>query len=106
MIGGNGKDMLLGGEGGDLEVGGATMYDNDPASLRALSAAWCAKNITFAQRSYDVQHGVGMGGSVKLDASTILGDPKDDLLHGGHDDDLLLFAKSKAKGVKSFHHKH
>ena len=62
--------------------------------------------LVAAQRSYDVQHGVGLGGSVKLDASTILGDPKDDLLHGGHDDDLLLFSKAKAKGVKSFHHKH
>ena len=106
MIGGNGKDMIFGGQGGDLEVGGATLYDNDASSLRALSVAWCRTDITFAQRSFNVQHGVGMGGSVKLDSSTIVGDPKDDMLMGGQDADLLLFAKAKAKAAKSFHHKH
>ena len=76
--------------------------------LAIVGESGSGKSVLSASLMQLVPHpGRIVGGSVKLDASTMVGDPKDDLLHGGKDSDLLLFAaKSKAKAVKSFHHKH
>ena len=62
-------------------------------------AEWSRTDISFAQRSYDVQHGIGSDMQIKLDMSTIAGNPNDDHLCGLDNVDLRLFQPSKTKNV-------
>jgi Ca2+-binding RTX toxin-like protein len=95
-IGGLGADKIVGDAGQDLLISGYTAYDNDPASLMAISAEWTSAD-DFATRVAALQAGVGPGGSIKLISddspnATVFDDGvKDTLNGGGNDSDWLLY---------------
>jgi Ca2+-binding RTX toxin-like protein len=94
---GTGADILIGGAGadalhastlssgnGDLLIGGATTYDMDALSLLALSAEW-SQDPNYENRVHNLfgNGGVGLNGSVHLNAQTVMPDKFVNQLFGG-----------------------
>src|SRR5207253_1220740 len=84
-----GADNLYGGKDDDLLIGGTTAYDADATALAALLAEWDSSS------DYDVRighlwNGGGLNGTYKLNASTVFGDGKTDLMTGGNGRDWFL----------------
>ncbi len=102
-IGGTGSDKIAGDAGQDILISGTTAFDNDPASLAAISAEWNSTR-SFASRVANLQgsnpnsadFAARLNGNVFLIAdapgATVFDDgAKDTLNGGGTDSDWLLF---------------
>jgi Ca2+-binding RTX toxin-like protein len=83
LIGGTGSDWLAGDGNGDVLLGGTTLYDSAPQSLRAILAEWNAGG-SIDQRIGHLTNGGGLNGSIVLTkGTTVLDDGARDLLFGG-----------------------
>ena len=89
LIGGIGADVLRGGSGQDILIGGTTVYDTDVASLRSLMAEWKRTDQNYQQR---INHLIGatsggQNGTVQLKSSKITDDAVVDQIFGGQGTD-------------------
>jgi Ca2+-binding RTX toxin-like protein len=93
LIGGLGVDYLLGQGGDDFLVGGATAFDGDERSLRAVMAEW-ASGRSYEERLRNLVDGTGtpdrLNGAAFLNASTVFDDQVADTLFGGLGRDWFL----------------
>jgi Ca2+-binding RTX toxin-like protein len=90
LIGGTGKDTLLGETGEDILIGSTSAYSGDRAALNAIMSEWTGGN-GFATRVSNLTNGVGAGGSIKLDATTVTDDAATaDSLTGGAETDWFF----------------
>jgi hypothetical protein len=94
LIGGLGADLLSAGNGDDLLIAGATDYDaNSPANRAALCEIvdeWSSGSGGYVGRAAHLTAGVGPGGAIQLNASTITNDSVIDQLTGGNGRDWFL----------------
>jgi hypothetical protein len=94
LIGGLGADLLDAGNGEDLLIAGATDYDtNSPANRAAICAIadeWSGGSGGYAGHISHLSAGVGAGGVIKLNASTITNDSAIDRLNGDNGRDWFL----------------
>lgn len=91
LIGGTGSDRLVGSAADDILIAGSTDYDASDAALAAILAEWTRTDRTYDER-YDrlLSTGVGAGGAIKLDATTVHDDGVQDVLTGGAGLDWFL----------------
>ncbi len=82
VIGGLGRDTLIGGGAGSLLIGGNTDYDANDAALRSLLAVWARRDLTYAQRLFQLRIGGGANGTNVLNALTVKADRARDTLFG------------------------
>lgn len=61
-------DLLLGGEGENILIAGFTAYDRDPAALAAILAEWARGDIDYYERSQNLFGGFGVP---RLNPSTV-----------------------------------
>lgn len=90
FIGGFGADALAGMAGDDILIAGGTDHDGDLAALDAIMAEWTRTDRNYRQRIQALQDGVGPGGAVALNATTVFGDDQRDQLWGGSGSDWFL----------------
>jgi Ca2+-binding RTX toxin-like protein len=103
LIGGAGADRLVANGGEDMLLAGSTIYDpgHDHLSqdfaeaLLAVLAEWQRTDLTAAARKANIERGVGPGGAVRLDRSTLLNDSDADTLTGASVDDWFLADASR-----------
>jgi len=84
LLGGQGLDVLTGGDRDDLLPGGRTLHDADFAALEAVFAEW-ASTASYATR---IGHLLGTkpggkNGAVRLNATTVFDEGLADVLTGG-----------------------
>ena len=91
VIGGQGRDILIGGAGqatlqagagGDILIGGTTDYDNNAAALAAVLAEWSSSD-TYDNRRAHLTSGGGLNGSYQLNTGTVHDNGLADKLYGG-----------------------
>lgn len=82
LFGGLGRDELTGGDDDDLLMGGESRFDRDAVALASIFDAWRSQNGSYADRIAQLTRGVGVDGTVRLDASTVWDDGVVDRLRG------------------------
>jgi Ca2+-binding RTX toxin-like protein len=82
LIGGLGADSLDGRGDDDILIGGSTDHDGNLAALDAIMTEWGSVPTPYATRITNLTNGVGAGGSIKLDLSTVHDDGEADTLRG------------------------
>ena len=100
LIGGTGSDKLTGSDGGDLLIAGSTVYDNDPAALRALLSE-CIASVSYATRVNQLLTGTGPTGIRLQSGVTVFADNDPDKLTGNDGADWFLADRpnDKVKGL-------
>jgi Ca2+-binding RTX toxin-like protein len=87
LVGDAGNDGLSGLAGNDLLIGGYTIYDNDPVSLRAIQAEWISNDL-YATRT---QHLADESFAFHLESNeTVFDDSVPDTLTGGDGQDWFF----------------
>jgi uncharacterized delta-60 repeat protein len=109
LVGGSGRDLLIGGTGADRLVGnadddlliaGSTVFDGNQAALSAILTEWSRADRTYQQRVDALMTtGVGAGGAIRLNATTVFDDGAQDLLTGSSGQDWY-FANIAGDGVR------
>ncbi len=94
LIGGAGADALSGMAGDDILIAGGTDHDGDLAALDTVMAEWTRTDRNYRQRIQALQAGVGPGGAIALNATTVFGDDDRDQLWGGSGSDWFLLDPS------------
>src|SRR5262249_20273615 len=96
-FGGSGVDVVDGGVGDDIVIGGTTTYYNegtravDLVNLRALLQEWSRTDADYATRVSHLSAGGGVNGGAVLNASTVTADAAAvDTLWGREDADWFL----------------
>jgi Ca2+-binding RTX toxin-like protein len=74
LIGGSGADSLNGGAGDDILIAGTTTFDSNPSALVAIMTEWASADSYSVRINVLMNVGVA-NGMVKLNTSTVLGDP-------------------------------
>jgi Ca2+-binding RTX toxin-like protein len=74
LIGGSGADSLNGGAGDDILIAGTTMFDANQSALVAIMAEWASADSYSVRINVLMNVGVA-NGTVKLNTSTVFGDP-------------------------------
>jgi hypothetical protein len=95
LIGGLGEDYAKGGRGGNLLVGGFTIYDNDPALLDQLRQIW-----TSGADYDDIVDALTDSGGLLEPEVTVFGDDAKDKLEGKGDARDLFFAEIGLDEIK------
>jgi Ca2+-binding RTX toxin-like protein len=100
LIGGLGADILHGGGGDDILIGGTTSYANGSLNLAALSAImqeWTRTDADYATRVSHLLSGGGLNDPYLLNASTVSDDAGAiDQLFGEGDTDWFLVSLGDA----------
>ena len=102
MIGGAGSDWLAAGNGNDIVIGGATIYDDDNAALDAVMSEWNGRG-RYRDKIDTIRTGGGDLNGVKLEAgSTVLNDGATDYLIGQNGSDWFFGQTSGAGADQIF----
>jgi hypothetical protein len=100
LIGGAGTDILRGGLGDDLEIGMATIYDNDRVALESIRTEWARLDADQPTRVAHLQ-GTIVGGqlnTVLLNAPALVTDGAPDVLFGSAGQDWFLLGSHGVVG--------
>ena len=92
LICGLGTDVLRGGAGQDILIGGTTNYDQNITALRAIMNEWTRTDVDYATRIAQLngsQSG-GTNGAFLLNATTVHDDGAANTLFGGLDLDWFF----------------
>ena len=93
MIGGDQPDVLRGGNGEDILIGGLSSFEDDEAALILIREEWTSSRDVYSRAS-NIYYGSGPildGTGVFLRFNeTIFSDDDDDYLDGGSGIDWLL----------------
>jgi Ca2+-binding RTX toxin-like protein len=91
LIGGSGADLLVGNGNSDILIGGTTTHDHNRAALDALMAAW-ASRAAYTRRVGQLLGTVpgGANGGYRLNATTVRGDGKANVLAGSSQADWFF----------------
>lgn len=82
LVGGSGRDLLIGGLGADtlkgdsdddILIGGECALSSSPSAINAIMFEW-TRARSYAARVANLTNGVGVNGSVKLDANSVRND--------------------------------
>jgi uncharacterized delta-60 repeat protein len=88
LIGGSGASTLVAGPSGDILIGGTTAYDTNAAALRSLSDEWSLGG-SYLARYLALSDGQGLNRPYALNATTISASRRHDTLIGGQGQDLF-----------------